>query len=95
MMSNLYVIVDRISNLMYSQVIPAVSDLVAVFGFTKFIKGEEEKGLAPAMYSLVRIGKIAPDGRISDTDYVTIVTGDKAQEMYDNELVKALEEEEN
>lgn len=94
---SLYFIKDRASGLMYSNFIPAQNDLVAVFGFTNTLKKQEEAPIPidPKCFALYKAAEFDELGCISALDSpVLIVTGDKAKEYYDNELVKALEAEE-
>lgn len=91
---NLYVVVDRISKKAFTGIIPAQNDLVAVFGFLKWLKGQND-GIDPKSYALCHCGKFTSDGQIIETEFYRIVTGDNAQNYYDNEVIKALEEEEN
>lgn len=88
----LYVIVDRVSHTRFSNWIPAKNDLVAIFGFTGFIK-ELKDNTHPECYALYRVGTTASDGRISDPEYSLIVYGNQAEEKYGDLLAKALEEE--
>lgn len=94
---SLYFIKDRASGLMYSNFIPAQNDLVAVFGFINTLKKQEEAPIPidPKCFALCKAGVFDESGRIGSIEPVVIVTGDKAKEYYDNELVKALEEEES
>ena len=91
----LYTIVDRSSRKMFSSHIPAENDLVALFGFCRWLKAEEEKnGMDKRNYALFSVAEFAEDGKILSSDYHKIVNGDVADEMYNDELQKALEEEE-
>lgn len=90
----LYVVVDRISKKAFTGIIPAANDLVAVFGFIKWLKSQED-GIDPRSYTLKHIGSFNTAGEIISANNYQVVTGDKAQEFYDNEVVKALEEEES
>lgn len=95
---SLYFIKDRASGLMYSNFIPAQNDLVAVFGFINSLKKQEGAPIPidPRCFALYKAGEFSQDGSIVACETpILIVTGDKAQEFYDNELVKALEEEES
>lgn len=95
---NLYFIKDRASGLMYSNFIPAQNDLVAVFGFINSLKKQEEAPIPvdPKCFALCKAGSFSSDGCITPCDTpVVIVTGDKAKEFYDNELVKALDAEDS
>ena len=90
----LYVVVDRISKKAFTGVIPAANDLVAVFGFIKWLKSQDD-GIDPRSYALRHIGTFTTSGEITGAENYQIVTGENAQQYYDNEVVKALEEEDN
>lgn len=91
----LYTIVDRSSKKMFSNHIPAENDLVALFGFCRWLKAEEEKnGMDKRNYALYSCGEFESNGAITKTRYHKIVNGDVADDMYNEELQKALEEEE-
>lgn len=94
---NLYFIKDRASGLMYSNFVPAQNDLVAVFGFINTLKKMEESPVKvdPRCFALCKAGSFDQTGSIVPCDVTLIVNGDKAQDFYDNELVKALEAEES
>lgn len=94
---NLYFIKDRASGLMYSNFIPCQNDLVAVFGFINSLKKQEGAPVKidPKCFALCKAASFDDTGSIVPCDVTVIVNGDKAQEFYDNELVKALEEEES
>lgn len=91
----LYTIIDRSSRKMFSSFIPAENDLVALFGFCRWLKSEEEKNnMDKRNYALFSVAEFAEDGKILSANYHKIVNGDVADEMYEVELQKALEEEE-
>lgn len=90
----LYTIVDRSSRKMFSNHIPADNDLVALFGFCRWLKNEEQKnGMDKRNYALFSVAEFAEDGKIFSLNYHKIVNGDLADEMYNDELQKALEQE--
>lgn len=90
----LYVIVDRVSKKAFSGLIPAENDLVADFGFIKWLKNQKDD-VDPRSYALRHVGSFGLSGEIVDVDNYLVVNGDQAQNFYDNEVIKALEEEEN
>lgn len=91
--TGLYCVVDRISNHAFTGIIPAANDLVAVFGFLNWLKKQTD--VDSKCYKLCHCGEWNSDGQILGKDFYDVVTGDKAQEFYDNEVVKALEVEES
>lgn len=96
--TGLYVIAERTSRTMAAGPIPAATDLVALFGFIQWLKGHEKNSeikTADKMYSLARVGVMARTGQIIDTTGFRLCTGDEAQDMYDNYVEQALEEEEH
>lgn len=91
----LYTIIDRSSGKMFSSHIPAENDLVALFGFCRWLKNEEAKnGMDKRNYALFSVAEFIENGKILSSDYHKIVNGDLADDMYNVELQKALEEEE-
>lgn len=95
-LTGLYVIGERTSRTVVAGPIPARSDLVALFGFIRYLKEQEKREdipTNPQMYSLGRIGLMAKDGQIVNTNGFRIATGDTAQQMYDDMVQKALQED--
>lgn len=95
--TGLYVIGERTSKTMCAGPIPAATDLVALFGFIQWLKTHEAQSeikTADKMYTIGRVGIMSKQGQIIDTTAFRIVTGDDAQQMYDDMLQKALEEDE-
>lgn len=92
----MYVVLDRVSNVRFSDVILAQNDTVALLGFAQFARNQEEKThVSPKCYSLYRIGSIDESGKIVDSDYRLICHGDQADEMYNAQLQEAFEREES
>lgn len=92
----MYVVLDRVSNVRFSDVILAQNDTVALLGFAQFARDQEEKTHVPKKcYSLYRVGAISITGQIIDTEYRLICNGDKADELYDAHLQEAFEREES
>ena len=92
----MYVVLDRISNVRFSDVILAQNDTVALLGFAQFVRNQEEKTkVSKKCYSLYRVGSIDEAGKIVDNDYRLICHGDQADEMYNAQLQEAFEREES
>lgn len=62
--ADVFVIVDRVSGLCVSSLIPCLNEGVAMNGFRNFLAQEKDKGLNPAMYELYRVGIFNDDGSI-------------------------------
>lgn len=92
----LYVILERTSKTVISGTIPAKSDLVALFGFCNWLVQQEKQEQVPTqpiMYGLRRVALMSRSGEIVDTSNFCIATGDKAKEMYDDLVQRALGDE--
>lgn len=93
---NMYVVLDRIANVRYSDVILAQNDTIALLGFAQFVRDLEEKtSVSKKCYSLYGIGSIDESGKIVDSDYRLICHGDRADELYNANLQEAFEREES
>lgn len=94
----LFIIVERTSKVIISDLITVRSDLIALYAFCKWLKSQEFQEqdtipTKPEMYALRRVALMSSSGEILDTSNFCIATGDKAKEMYDDLVVRALEAE--
>lgn len=62
--ADIFVIVDKVSGLCVSGLIPCLNEGVAMNGFRNYLEEEEKKGLNKAMYELYRVGIFNDDGSI-------------------------------
>lgn len=79
----LYIVKDILANARITDIIPARSRALAVFGFTQFVQREiEDKKLPRRNYSLYQIGEMDGDGRITPT-YDLVCNGETADEYFE------------
>lgn len=95
MRTNLYCIIDSQSGLMTGNFVPAVNDVVALLGFSQYVKKQkEESGVDPRCFRLKKCGEFEEDGTLFP-DSKIIVRGDKAEELYGQLLEQAIEDDED
>lgn len=94
--ADIFVIVDRVSGMCVSGLIPCLNEGVAMNGFRNFLSQEEGKGLNKAMYELYRVGIFNDDGSIDKLPESRefICNGENCAEAFDEWCQVALAREE-
>lgn len=81
--AELYIVKDILANSRITDIIPARTRALAVFGFVQFVETEiEKKKLPKRNYSLYQIGEMDADGHITSC-YDLVCNGADADEYFE------------